>query len=96
MGWNSWDYGTTVTEEEVLANAAFIKADDMLGPYFGAEIKAYRRAMDRSGREMVLSLSPGRALSLARLEHSAETRRCGGCRMTCGTCGKTSRPSSPG
>ncbi|MCX5261666.1 hypothetical protein OOK27_47310 [Streptomyces canus] len=26
MGWNSWDcYGTTVTEEEVLANAAFMR-----------------------------------------------------------------------
>lgn len=26
MGWNSWDcYGTTVTEEEVLANAAFLR-----------------------------------------------------------------------
>ena len=25
MGWNSWDcYGTTVTEEEVLANAAYM------------------------------------------------------------------------
>jgi alpha-galactosidase len=30
MGWNSWDcYGTTVTEEEVLANAAFM-SDHML------------------------------------------------------------------
>jgi hypothetical protein len=26
MGWNSWDcYGTTVTEEEVLANTAFVR-----------------------------------------------------------------------
>jgi alpha-galactosidase len=47
----------------------FVKADDMLGPYFGAEIEAYRQALDRSGRDMVLSLSPGRAVSLARLEH---------------------------
>jgi hypothetical protein len=47
----------------------FVKADDMLGPYFAEEIAAYRRAIDRSGRDMVLSLSPGRALSLARLEH---------------------------
>lgn len=30
MGWNSWDcYGTTVTEEEVLANATFMR-DHML------------------------------------------------------------------
>jgi hypothetical protein len=47
----------------------FVKADDMLGPYFEAEITAYRQAMDRSGREMVLSLSPGTSLSLARLQH---------------------------
>ncbi len=47
----------------------FVKADDMLGPYFAAEIEAYRQAIARSGRGMVLSLSPGRALSLSRLEH---------------------------
>ncbi|MFC9769794.1 MULTISPECIES: glycoside hydrolase family 27 protein [unclassified Pseudarthrobacter] len=47
----------------------FVKADDMLGPYFDAEIAAYRKAMDRCGRDMVLSLSPGRALSLSRLDH---------------------------
>ncbi len=47
----------------------FVKADDMLGPYFAAEIAAYQAAIVRSGREMVLSLSPGRALSLAHLEH---------------------------
>jgi hypothetical protein len=47
----------------------FVKADDMIGPYFDAEIAAYRRAISRCGRDMVLSLSPGRALSLAHLEH---------------------------
>lgn len=47
----------------------FVKADDMLGPYFAEEIMAYRRAIDRSGRDMVLSLSPGRALSTSRLGH---------------------------
>ncbi|WP_416974144.1 glycoside hydrolase family 27 protein [Streptomyces sp. 4F14] len=32
MGWNSWDcYGTTVTEDEVIANAAFLR--DHLLPY---------------------------------------------------------------
>ena len=39
----------------------FVKADDMLGPYFDAEIAAYRSAMDRCGRDMVLSLSPSSA-----------------------------------
>ncbi len=47
----------------------FVKADDMLGPYFAAEIAAYQRAISRGARDMVLSLSPGRALSLAHLEH---------------------------
>ncbi|MEJ1192251.1 glycoside hydrolase family 27 protein [Pseudarthrobacter sp. CCNWLW207] len=47
----------------------FVKADDMLGPYFAAEIAAYQRAISRCGRDMVLSLSPGRVLSLAHLEH---------------------------
>ncbi|MER6378476.1 hypothetical protein [Streptomyces sp. NPDC001250] len=32
MGWNSWDcYGTTVTEDEVLANAVFLQ--DRLLPH---------------------------------------------------------------
>lgn len=47
----------------------FVKADDMLGPYFTSEIAAYQDAIRKSGRDMVLSLSPGRALSLAHLEH---------------------------
>ena len=47
----------------------FVKADDMLGPYFATEIAAYQRAISRGGRNMVLSLSPGRALSLAHVEH---------------------------
>lgn len=51
----------------------FVKADDMLGPYFAAEIDAYRQAISRSGRDMVLSLSPGRALSLSRLDHLRST-----------------------
>ncbi|MBO0979661.1 glycoside hydrolase family 27 protein [Microbacterium sp. SD291] len=47
----------------------FIKADDMLWPYQAADIEAYATAIDRSGRDIVLSLSPGRDLSLERLEH---------------------------
>lgn len=54
----------------------FIKADDMsrggkVEPYHGPEIEALRKAMNSSGRPMVLSLSPGaapldQAASLAR------------------------------
>jgi alpha-galactosidase len=47
----------------------FIKADDMVGPYFAAEIESYRQAIDKSGRNIALSLSPGRALSLEHLDH---------------------------
>ena len=49
----------------------FVKADDMLGPYHEAEINALSRALAASGREMVLSLSPGRVLSLAHADHLA-------------------------
>ena len=39
----------------------FIKADDMSRPYHSAEIAALHKAIVRSGRPMVLSLSPGPA-----------------------------------
>jgi alpha-galactosidase len=47
----------------------FVKADDMLGPYHEREISAFATALRRSGRDMVLSLSPGRSLSLAHADH---------------------------
>lgn len=47
----------------------FIKADDMLWPYQAADIEAYARAIARTGRPIELSLSPGRDLSLTRLDH---------------------------
>jgi hypothetical protein len=37
----------------------FVKADDLSHPYSGAEIEAMRKAIDRSGRPIVFSLSPG-------------------------------------
>lgn len=37
----------------------FVKMDDTSQPYHTAEIEAVRRAIDRCGRQMVLSLSPG-------------------------------------
>ncbi|WP_454293657.1 alpha-galactosidase [Salana multivorans] len=58
----------------------FIKADDMLWPYQSADVAAYARAIERSGRPIELSLSPGRDLSLARLddlrEHATMWRIC--------------------
>ncbi len=50
----------------------FLKVDDMLWPYQSAEIEAFSGAIDRCGRPMQLSLSPGRDLSLARLAHLRE------------------------
>lgn len=47
----------------------FIKADDMLWPYQAADIEALGRAIGRSGRDIQLSLSPGRDVSLTRLGH---------------------------
>ncbi|MBE1875263.1 glycoside hydrolase family 27 protein [Myceligenerans sp. TRM 65318] len=47
----------------------FIKADDMLWPYQADDVAAYARAIERTGRPIALSLSPGRDLSLARLDH---------------------------
>jgi alpha-galactosidase len=47
----------------------FVKADDMIGPYHDREIEAFATALRRSGRDMVLSLSPGRSLSLEHAEH---------------------------
>jgi len=50
----------------------FLKVDDMLWPYQAAEIEAFSAAIQRSGRPMQLSLSPGRDLSLTRLPHLRE------------------------
>ena len=37
----------------------FVKVDDSSRPYHAAEIRAIRKAIDRSGRPILLSLSPG-------------------------------------
>jgi hypothetical protein len=37
----------------------FIKVDDIARPYSATEIEGYKKAIDNSGRPMVLSLSPG-------------------------------------
>jgi len=85
--WNPDNYGVDMTApgaqayyDSVIAQLAdwgvdFIKLDDVLyPPVESAEIAAISRAIDRSGRPMVLSLSPGKQLSLAHLD---ELRRHG-------------------
>ena len=47
----------------------YIKADDMISPYHQAEIEALFNAIRISGRDMVLSLSPGIELSPIHAEH---------------------------
>ncbi|MBP2436525.1 glycoside hydrolase family 27 protein [Microbacterium amylolyticum] len=52
----------------------FVKLDDVLyPPPQWDEIEAYSRAIDRSGRPMVLSLSPGKHLSHEHLERLRQT-----------------------
>jgi alpha-galactosidase len=46
----------------------YVKVDDISSPYRAAEIEGVRRAIDRCGRPMVLSLSPGPA-PLAQAAH---------------------------
>ncbi|MFJ9565832.1 glycoside hydrolase family 27 protein [Streptomyces fuscichromogenes] len=82
--WNSDNYGLdhdhpgaqAYYDSQVAQFAAwgvdFVKADDMLFPYHEREIAAYARAVERSGRDIELSLSPGTDMSLARLDHLRE------------------------
>lgn len=46
----------------------FIKVDDIARPYHKAEVEAIQKAIQKSGREIVLSLSPGDA-TLKEAEH---------------------------
>lgn len=46
-----------------------VKVDDMLAPYHARAIEAWATAVERSGRDIVLSLSPGTHLSTAHLDH---------------------------
>ncbi|MBP2457053.1 hypothetical protein ABID70_002577 [Clavibacter michiganensis] len=82
--WNPDDYGLDHDHPDAQAyydsqlaqfaawGVDLVKADDMLSPYHDREIRAYRRAIERSGRDIVLSLSPGTHLSTAHLEHLRE------------------------
>jgi len=69
--WNTDMYGVDMTKpgaqeyyDSVFALMAswgldFVKVDDLSAPYHKAEIEAIRKAIDRSGRPIVLSTSPG-------------------------------------
>ncbi len=47
----------------------YCKVDDILAPYAARDIEAWALAIERAGRPIVLSLSPGTALSTAHVEH---------------------------
>jgi len=62
-------YYDSVLELYAAWGVDFLKSDDMLWPYQEADIEAYARAIEKTDRAIQLSLSPGRDLSLARVEH---------------------------
>jgi len=53
------EYYDSVFERFASWGVDYVKVDDIARPYYEAEIAAIRRAIDRTGRPMVLSLSPG-------------------------------------
>ena len=73
----------------------FVKADDMLAPYHDREIEAYAQAIERSGRDIVLSLVARHPPVDASRRPPARARAaCGGSPTTCGTAGRTCTRSS--
>jgi len=82
--WNSDMYGLDMAKpgaqayyDSIVALYAswqvdYIKADDMLYPYHADEIAALYQSIQQSGREIVLSLSPGVNLSIDHAEHLHE------------------------
>ncbi|MEA3186716.1 MAG: alpha-galactosidase [Chthoniobacter sp.] len=53
------DYYDSVFDLVAQWDVDFVKVDDLSRPYHKAEIEGIRKAIDRTGRPMVLSLSPG-------------------------------------
>ncbi len=73
----------------------FIKADDMGSHlYQPAEMKALSQAMRKTGRPMVLSISPGPGAAFLRPSSSRSTRRCGASPTIFGTTGNFCGSSS--
>ncbi|MGQ9620817.1 MAG: glycoside hydrolase family 27 protein, partial [Bacteroidales bacterium] len=53
------EYYNSLLELFALCGVDYIKVDDIANPYRVPEIEAIRKAIDKCGREIVLSLSPG-------------------------------------
>jgi alpha-galactosidase len=70
-GWNTDMYGVNMSKpgsqeyyDSVFALMAsweidFVKVDDLSSPYHGPEVEAIRKAIDKTGRPIVFSTSPG-------------------------------------
>ncbi|MFC8680257.1 alpha-galactosidase [Microbacterium ureisolvens] len=74
LGLDHWQPGAaayyhSIADQYAQWGVDFIKADDLLWPYQAAEIEALSTAIETAPREIALSLSPGRDLSAAHLEH---------------------------
>ena len=65
------EYYNSIFEMYAEWGVDFVKVDDIARPYHKAEVEAVRKAIENSGREMVLSLSPG-AAPLSEAEHLSE------------------------
>ena len=53
------EYLNSILELYASWGVDFIKVDDLARPYSAAEVEGYQKAIQNSGRRMVLSLSPG-------------------------------------
>ncbi|MFB7894573.1 alpha-galactosidase [Microbacterium sp. NPDC056044] len=62
-------YYHSIADQYAQWGVDFIKADDMLWPYQATEIEALSTAIETAPRPIALSLSPGRDLSAAHLDH---------------------------
>jgi alpha-galactosidase len=67
-----WKYYKDLVTLYASWDVDFIKADDMISPYWEREVEALHAAMQKCGREMLLSLSPGTDSNTMMIKHSVE------------------------
>jgi len=63
------EYYNSIFELYATWGVDYVKVDDIATPYHAAEIEAVRKAIDKCGRPMVLSLSPGDDMPAEQAEH---------------------------
>lgn len=67
----SQEYYNSIFELYAEWGVDYVKIDDLSRPYHSGEIEMIRKAIDRTGRPMVLSMSPG-ATPLASAQHAKD------------------------